>query len=109
MLTSIPGLVGSLLGGWRLALRDSILARDHPVRGDVRTDHSGVDLHAGGVRGYQQRRPILGHRADPVAGHVWNVLWLPHLLGVRAGEECHTAGAGLLLSHPAAVWSDLAD
>lgn len=104
----LSGLAGPLLGGWRLARRDPLLARDHPVRGDVRTDHPGADLHAGGVRRDQQRRSLLGDRADAAAGHVRHVLRLPHLLRVRAGAECHPAGAGLLLPHSAAVRRDLA-
>lgn len=73
------------MGCRRLARRDSLLSRHYAVRCHVRPDGAGVDIHAGRLWCYQQRGSLLGDCADAAAGHVRHVLWLPHLLGLRAG------------------------
>lgn len=74
----------------------------------MRSDGAGADIHAGRLRCYQQRRSLLGDCADAAAGHVRHVLWLPHLLGLRAGAKCHPAGTGFLLPDAVALGRYLA-
>lgn len=64
------GTPGPLLGGRCVSRGDPVLARGHPVRGDVRPDRPGTDLHDPRLRGQEQREHHLCHHADAAARSV---------------------------------------
>lgn len=68
------GPAGPKLGGWRVARRNPVFPRGHAVRGDVRSDGPGVDLHDPGVRRRVQGRHRLGYHSDDPSRALRHVL-----------------------------------
>jgi len=84
------GSVGPELGGWCIARRNSILPRGHAVRGDVRSDGLGVNLHDPSVRCRMQRRDRLGHYIDDPSRtlrHVLRYEMASHLRSVKIIQQ----------------------